>query len=185
MCSRDSSHTYTDAEVPATGHTWGEYTLTKAPTHTETGELTKSCTVCGAVHADVITVMKTPLMDLQIEFVNGRLVLTGIYDDYTNKTSYQSVLTHGIVLIPTASEGSAELSVNTNGRTKIEFNGFKTDGTVRYTFTPAGANVSYTVRAFVSYADPVTGEQVFAYSDILTGDYTTNEGRTLTTVRAD
>ena len=33
--------------IPATGHAWGEWEQTKAPTYTEPGEETHSCSVCG------------------------------------------------------------------------------------------------------------------------------------------
>ena len=171
-------------EGEALGHNWGDYTLIKVPTHTEAGEIGRVCTICGEVDSESIApIKKLPRMDLQVEFTQGYMVLTGIYDDYANLDNYLPSLRFGIVLVPTGSL-SGELSLNTAGRTKIEFSEFKNDGTFRYFFKPAGDEVSYSARAFVSYPDPATGEEVILYSDILEGSYTACEGRTLTTVPA-
>lgn len=183
-CSRDSSHTYRDTEVPAKGHVWGDYKIIQEPTHEQAGVMRRVCETCGATGNQMLTIKKLPKLDLQVEFNRGRLILTGIYDDYANKYIYVPEIKFGIVLIPTSAEGSDALTLDTNGRTKIEFSSFKDDGTVRYTFTPAGADVSYSARAFISYKDPVTGEYVIQYSDVLEGAFATHEGQTLTTVPA-
>lgn len=48
-CSRcrDTYNVYDDSK-PATGHTWGDWVVTKAPTETTDGEQTRTCSVCGA-----------------------------------------------------------------------------------------------------------------------------------------
>ena len=48
-CSRcsDTYNVYDDSK-PATGHAWGEWVVTKAPTETNDGEQTRTCSKCGA-----------------------------------------------------------------------------------------------------------------------------------------
>ena len=46
-------------EVPATGnHTYGEWELVKEPTHKETGEEKRTCSVCGDVETNAIPVLE-------------------------------------------------------------------------------------------------------------------------------
>lgn len=40
--------------LPATGHSWDDGTVTVPPTQTQGGELTCVCTVCGAVHIELL-----------------------------------------------------------------------------------------------------------------------------------
>ncbi len=43
-----------DIVIPATGHTWSEWTVTKEPTLTEDGEATHYCTVCDEPETQII-----------------------------------------------------------------------------------------------------------------------------------
>lgn len=43
-----------DIVIPATGHTWSEWTVTKEPTLTEDGEATHHCTVCNEPETQII-----------------------------------------------------------------------------------------------------------------------------------
>lgn len=40
--------------IPATGHQWGDWTVTKAATCTEPGEKTRTCTLCNEEETQVI-----------------------------------------------------------------------------------------------------------------------------------
>lgn len=181
VCSRDSSHTYTDSPVAALGHTWGDYTVTKEPTHTESGEMTRYCSVCGTADTAVVTIKKTPAVDLQVRFADGRLVMTGIFDDYANKSDYIDVTAHGIVVMTTNALDGCTLSVDLDGRTVIQFQAYTADGTGIYYMSPVSTGTSYTMRAFVAYADPATGKTVYIYSDPIVGSYDAYDGQTLTT----
>ena len=43
--------------VKATGHAWGEWTQTKAPTYTEIGEEMRTCAVCGMTETKPIAAL--------------------------------------------------------------------------------------------------------------------------------
>ena len=40
--------------IPATGHSYGEWEITKAPTTTSEGEKTRKCSICDSAETDVI-----------------------------------------------------------------------------------------------------------------------------------
>lgn len=50
-------HSYVGDQVPAKGHTWGEWETVKDPTETEPGLKKRTCTVCGAPDEAVIPVV--------------------------------------------------------------------------------------------------------------------------------
>ena len=53
VCSRDHSHTETRL-IGASGHVFGEWTVTVAPTETEAGVKTRVCSVCGGKETEKI-----------------------------------------------------------------------------------------------------------------------------------
>ena len=58
-CSCGASYT---EELPATGqHTWGEGVVTKAPSVDAPGEMTYTCTVCGATRTEEIPALEPPV----------------------------------------------------------------------------------------------------------------------------
>ena len=59
QCSCGASYT---EELPATGqHTWGEGVVTKAPSVDAPGEMTYTCTVCGATRTEEIPALEPPV----------------------------------------------------------------------------------------------------------------------------
>ena len=55
-CSR-CGHSYTDAYISATGHSFGEWTETKAPTETENGEKRRNCADCEAYETSTVAAL--------------------------------------------------------------------------------------------------------------------------------
>lgn len=57
--SEDGKKTYKEVNgkdliIPATGHSYGEWEITKAPTTTSEGEKTRKCSICDSAETDVI-----------------------------------------------------------------------------------------------------------------------------------
>ena len=55
----DGTETYKEVDgkdliIPATGHSYGEWEITKAPTTTSEGEKTRKCSICDSAETDVI-----------------------------------------------------------------------------------------------------------------------------------
>ena len=72
---------------------------------------------------------------------------------------------HGLVYIYSSKLGTRSLTVNTPGRTRVNFGAYKDDGSFIYRLTPKSGAIAYTVRAFLSYVDPDTGRTIYVYSD--------------------
>lgn len=51
-------------EIPATGHRWGEWTVTKAATGTEEGEETRTCSACHETETRTIAKLDNPFTDV-------------------------------------------------------------------------------------------------------------------------
>lgn len=68
--------------------------------------------------------------------------------------------------------GTRVLTVNTPGRTWVNFSTYKEDGSFTYNMTPAYSSTKYRVRAFLAYTD-ASGNTVYAYSDPITVSYNT------------
>ena len=164
--------------IAATGHTWNDGEVTQEPTETENGIKTYTCTVCGATKTEEIEYAKepkAPTVSLKVtkNATTGKIVMTAQVDDYENLDDYYTITSHGIVYIYTTKLGSRVLTVNTSGRTKVSFGGYKEDGSYVYNLTPKSKAVSYTVRAYITYVDPDTGRTVYVYSDKVVGSYNT------------
>ena len=154
--------------IPAAGHQWNEGVVTKNPTETEPGIKTYTCTVCGATRTEEVEYVpqKTaPTVSLKVTAENGKLVMTGVFDDYENADKYYDVTAHGLVYIYSSKLGTRSLTVNTPGRTRVNFGAYKDDGSFIYRLTPKSGAIAYTVRAFLSYVDPDTGRTIYVYSD--------------------
>lgn len=162
--------------IPATGHTWDEGKVTKEPTETEEGVKTYTCTVCGETRTEAIpklTVEKAvPTVTVSAARASSgtRITLTGTFTDYLNSANYYNVTAHGLVYYSTSKLGTKNLTVNTAGRTKVSFTGYKDDGSFSYTMTPAFASTRYTVRAFLAYTD-ANGRTMYVYSDPIIVSY--------------
>lgn len=101
-----------------------------------------------------------------------KIRLTGQFEDYKNISNYYEVTKHGLVYYSSAKLGTRNLTVDTPGRTRVNFGSYAEDGSFSYTFTPAYANTKYTVRAYLQYTDE-NGLTRYVYSDPMIVSYNT------------
>ncbi|MGN1191872.1 MAG: glycoside hydrolase family 2 TIM barrel-domain containing protein [Dorea sp.] len=154
--------------IPATGHTYNSGVVTKEATETEEGIMLYTCSVCGATKTEVIpkiAVEKTaPKVTLSVAAASGgKIALTGKFEDYENVSKYYDVTAHGLIYYSSSKLGTRTLTVNTPGRTRVNFSKYQSDGSFTYSMTPASASTKYTVRAFLAYQDE-SGRTVYVYS---------------------
>ncbi|MBR4881759.1 MAG: leucine-rich repeat domain-containing protein, partial [Clostridia bacterium] len=69
-------------EIPAAGHSFGDWTVTKTPTDSETGEHYRTCGVCGETETEVIPVLPKP----EITVDNYTITITNA--DYIKDARY-------------------------------------------------------------------------------------------------
>ena len=110
-------------------------------------------------------------LNLSVNTENGKIVITGKFDNYDKSSEYYDVTEHGILFIQSSRIGTRVMTLNTSGRTKVSFSGYKEDGSFVYNLLPSSATTSYTVRAFLTYIDPITGKSVTVYSNHFRGSY--------------
>ena len=101
-----------------------------------------------------------------------KIKLTGQFKDYENISNYYEVTKHGLVYYSSAKLGTRNLTVDTPGRTRVNFGSYAEDGSFSYSFTPAYANTKYTVRAYLEYTDE-NGLTRYSYSDPMIVSYNT------------
>lgn len=176
ICTVCGETVKTGSTITAKGHTWDSGVVTKEATETEEGVKTYTCTVCGETRTETIP-MVTPAPIVPSVKVSAarassgtKITLTGTFVDYENKEKYYTVTAHGLVYYSTTKLGTRTLTINTPGRTKVSFSGYKDDGSFSYTMTPTSASVRYTVRAFLAYTD-ANGRTVYAYSTPIVVSY--------------
>ncbi|MCD7881421.1 MAG: alpha-L-fucosidase [Clostridiales bacterium] len=173
-CAEDGYVTYTCSvcgdsyteTVTATGHSWDAGTVTKEATTEEEGEITYTCTACGETKTEVIAKeLKVPEVSVSVSInSNGKLSFTGTYEDYENSEDYYTVTSHGLVYMLSAKLNYKALTVNTSGRTRVNFSKYSDIGSFTYSITPASNGAKYTVRAFLAYTN-AAGKTVYVYSD--------------------
>ena len=95
---------------------------------------------------------------------DGKIALTGKFEDYGNIEKYYEVTGHGFVYYSSTKLGSRNLTVNTPGRTKVNMKTYKEDGSYTYNMKPAYASTKYTVRAYMTYKD-AEGKTIYVYSE--------------------
>lgn len=156
--------------IAAKGHSWDSGVVTKEATETEEGIMTYTCTVCSETKTETIpkvvvqkSVPSVTVSAARASNSNKKITLTGTFVDYENTSKYYEVTAHGLVYYSTTKLGTKTLTVNTPGRTRVNFSSYKTDGSFSYTMTPAFASTRYTVRAFLAYTD-ANGRTMYAYS---------------------
>lgn len=155
--------------IPTKDHTWDNGVVTKEATETEEGIMTYTCTVCHDTKTEIIPKLTAALIVPSVKVSAARassgtkITLTGTFVDYENFIKYHDVTAHGLVYYSTTKLGTKTLTVNTPGRTRVNFSSYKTDGSFSYTMTPAFASTRYTVRAFLAYTDD-NGRTMYAYS---------------------
>lgn len=167
----------TGTVIAALGHTWNSGVVTKEATETENGIMTYTCTVCGTTKTEEIEYikeLKSPTVSLEVSTNdNGRIVITGIVDDYENLDEYYQITSHGILYINSSRIGNRVLTLNTSGRTRVNLSTYTEEGAFAYQLKPSSTSTSYTMRAFLTYENTVTGKTVTVYSDTLRGSYKT------------
>lgn len=158
-------------EIPAVGHSYDEGTVTKEATADEEGIITYTCTVCGETMTEAIpkleeTVAKSvPQITFSAECTeDGKIKLTGCFEDYANSDAYYEVTAHGFVYQSSAKLGTRNLTVNTAGRTNVSVQSYREDGSYSYSMTPAFASTYYTVRAYLAYTDE-NGQTKYVYTN--------------------
>lgn len=156
--------------ISAAGHSWDEGTVTKPATTEEEGIRTYICTVCGETMTETIPKLEeteellVPEVTVSVsQGENGKLTLTGKFEDYENSGKYYTVTGHGLIYMTKARLGAKSMTVNTTGRTKVTFSSFKDDGTYSYTMTPKTSDTKYVVRAYLTYTNEA-GKTVYVYS---------------------
>lgn len=95
---------------------------------------------------------------------DGKIALTGKFEDYGNIEKYYEVTGHGFVYYSSTKLGSRNLTVNTPGRTKVNMKTYKEDGSYTYNMKPAYSSTKYTVRAYMTYKD-AEGKTIYVYSE--------------------
>lgn len=156
--------------IPKSEHRWNEGRISKAATTEEEGEKTYTCIICGAKKVEKIAKLPfelhVPTVSLKITARTdvGKIRMEGKFEDYKNQEHYYPVTMHGLVYQTKARMGTDSLSVNTPGRTRVTFNGYKEDGSFAYSIKPLYPSTVYVVRAFVAYTNPM-GRTIYEYSD--------------------
>ena len=136
-------------EIPAKGHKWGEWKLTKAATVDEEGEQTRTCSVCKAKETKVVPKLE-PSVTLKIN-KTSLSVVCGATD-----TTLKAVLVGAKDKITWKSSDAKVAKVDENGKiTALKA------GTVTITASAAGKKVTCTVT--VLYKD-VTDTNDFWYT---------------------
>lgn len=117
---------------------------------------------------------KAPTVSLKVSAgSNGRIVITGSIDDYANLSDTYEITGRGLLYIQSSRIGTRTLTVNTSGRTRVNFSSVKADGSFVYNLKPTSRSTAYTYRAFIVYRNTRTGETVTVYSDLIRGSYNT------------
>ena len=154
------------------GHSWDDGVVTKEATKEETGIRTYTCTVCSETKTEEIpTIKDVPSVSLDVTASDGKIVMTGSFDDFENIDKYYEITSKGIVYMRSVSLGRRVLTLQTAGRTKVTFTEYKADGSFIYKLKPLKDDTSYTIRAFLSYTDPDTNKTVNVYSDPIVTSY--------------
>lgn len=163
--------------VSAKGHSYDSGVVTTEPTTEAEGVKTYTCTACGETKTESIpkltTAKKVPTVTVSaVKASGGKIALKGQFADYENADDYYTVTAHGLVYYSSAKLGTKNLTVNTPGRTRVNFANYKADGSFTYNMKPTYASTKYRVRAFLAYTDE-NGKTIYAYSDPITVSYNT------------
>lgn len=174
VCTVCGETVTTGTVIAAKGHTWNGGEVTKEATAEEEGIKTYTCTVCRETKTETLPTLSgniAPSVTVSAAAASGnKIALTGTFVDYENATKYFNVTGHGLVYYSTSKLGTRTLTVNTPGRTKVNFGSYKADGSFTYNMTPAYASTRYTVRAFLAYTN-AAGNTLYAYSDPIVVSY--------------
>lgn len=164
----------TGTVIPAVEHSWDSGVVTKEATETEEGVMTYTCTVCEVTKTEAIPKLEqektAPTVTLTLEQSGSKIKIIGKFEDYENAGKYYEVTAHGLVYTMSAKLGTRTLTVNTPGRTRVNFSSYKNDGSFAYSMTPAYKTTKYVFRAFLAYTDD-SGKTVYVYSAPISASY--------------
>ena len=130
-----------------------------------------TCENCGDSYS-ITTIEKPSVSICASKATNQRIKLTGTYEDYENLSNYYNVTAHGIIYMTKSKLGTKTLTVNTSGRTKVNFSSYSEDGTFSYTFKPTNTTTNYVAKAFLAYVDE-SGVTQYVYSNPILVNYQT------------
>ncbi|MBR5293151.1 MAG: hypothetical protein IKU31_00105 [Oscillospiraceae bacterium] len=163
------------AVIAALGHTWNDGITTREPTADAEGILTFTCATCGGTRTETmprLPIVKDPSVSLTLaQASSGKIVIEGIIDDYANTANSWEITGQGLLYIQASRIGTRTLTVNTSGRTRVNFSGCSEDGSFSYSFKPSSKTTVYAFRAFITYQDPETGAAVTVYSPMIRSSY--------------
>ncbi len=157
VCTVCGETVKTGSLIPTTDHTYVKTSETAT-------EIIYTCTVCGATKTVPISQGDLSVTVSADRISDNRIALTGCFADYE---SASNVTGHGLIYLRTDRLGSRTLTVNTAGRTRVSFSGYKSDGSFRYTMYVPNSSTEYTVRAFLAYTND-DGRTAYVYSDPIT-----------------
>ena len=157
VCTVCGETVKTGSTIPNTGHTYIEDSRTDT-------KIIYICTACGATKTVAISQGDLSVTVSADRISDNRIALTGCFADYE---SASNVTGHGLIYLRTDRLGSRTLTVNTAGRTRVSFSGYKSDGSFQYTMYAANSSTEYTVRAFLAYTND-DGRTAYVYSDPIT-----------------
>ena len=133
-------------DIPALGHTWGEWVVTLAPTTTAKGEKEKTCSVCNTTEKAEIA--KLPVITASaLEWKKGDALLVFTSDaafaDFINVTVNGETLAEGTDY--TVAEGSTVVTLTEEYLKSLEKGGYEiainsTNGSAKITFVKANSN---------------------------------------------
>ena len=176
ICTVCGETVKTGTVIPVTDHSWDSGVVTKEATEEEEGVKTYTCTVCGETRTEsipkVAAAKQAPTVTVSAaRAASGtKITMTGTFVDYENVSKYYDVTSHGLVYYSASKLGTKTLTVNTPGRTKVNFSKYQADGSFSYTMKPAYATTKYVVRAYLSYVNDA-GRTVYVYSSPITVSY--------------
>lgn len=161
--------------IKAKGHSWNQGEITKEPMAESEGEMIYTCTACGETRTETIpkisAIQTVPKVTVAAAAAaNGKITLTGKFTDYEHLNRYYEVTSHGFVYYSSSKLGTRVLTVNTPGRTRVNFSTYKSDGSFTYNMSPAYSSTKYRVRAFLAYTN-ASGKTAYVYSDPITVSY--------------
>ncbi len=176
-CTECGELVETGSTIAAKGHSWDDGVETTSATETEEGVMTYTCTVCGETKTESIPALGVtkvaPTVTVSAaQGADGKIALTGTFVDYENVDKYYNVTAHGLVYYSAAKLGTRTLTVNTPGRTRVNFSKYADDGSFTYSMKPAYSNTRYVVRAFLEYPNDA-GRTAYIYSNPITVSYDT------------
>ena len=184
--------------IPATGHSYVSE-VTTAPTCTEEGVETYTCSVCGDTYTESIAATGHSYTSVENEDGSVTYTCSVCGDTYTeevkeapevsltvsqsstagrikmqavieNYNSCYEETAHGFVYISKTLLGSKTLTLSTLGRTKVTVNGITSAGSYAYSMKPSSSSKEYVMRAWVAYTD-ADGDTKYVYSSAVTCSY--------------